>query len=75
MKHLKSFNENLKLDIDSICNKYGIKNYTINQDGTIDVDAAIGECGAIGESGVGSEAFELSWQFRTCSNNSTNPGP
>ena len=41
MKHLKSFNENLKLDIDSICNKYGIKNYTINQDGTIDVDGHV----------------------------------
>ena len=41
MKHLKSFNENLKLDIDSICNKYGIKNYTINQDGTIDVDGDV----------------------------------
>jgi len=28
-------------DIDSICRKYGIKNYTINEDGTVDVDSGI----------------------------------
>ena len=28
-------------NIDSICNKYGIKNYTINQDGSIDVDGNV----------------------------------
>ena len=28
-------------DIHSICKKYGIKNYTINQDGTIDVDWSV----------------------------------
>ena len=27
-----------KEDIDSICKRYGIKNYTINKDETIDVD-------------------------------------
>ncbi len=36
MKHLKLF-ENFN-DIDSICKKYGITNYTINSDGTVDVD-------------------------------------
>ena len=30
-----------KEDIDSICLKYGIKNYTINSDGTIDVDGDV----------------------------------
>jgi len=28
-------------DIDSICSKYGIENYTINSDGTIDVDGDV----------------------------------
>jgi len=28
-------------DIDSICEKYGIKNYTINSDGTVDVDGDV----------------------------------
>ena len=36
MKHLKLF-EAFE-DIDSICKKYGIKNYTINPDGLVDVD-------------------------------------
>lgn len=39
MKYLKlyeSFNE-----IDAICKKYGIKNYTINSDGSIDVDGNV----------------------------------
>ena len=36
MKHLQLF-ENFK-DIDAICKKYGITNYTINPDGTVDVD-------------------------------------
>ena len=35
MKHLKLF-ENFA-DIDTICKKYGITNYTINPDGTVDV--------------------------------------
>ena len=35
MKHLKLF-ENFQ-DIDSICKKYRIKNYTINPDGSVDV--------------------------------------
>ena len=36
-KYNKFINESNQ-DIDSICQKYGIKNYNINQDGTIDVD-------------------------------------
>ena len=40
MKYLKKFNESVE-DIDSICKKYGIKNYTINVDGTVDVDGNV----------------------------------
>ena len=36
----KQFNES-KQDIDSICKEYGIKNYTINQDVSIDVDGDV----------------------------------
>jgi len=39
MKFIKLY-ESFK-DIDSICKKYGIKNYTINSDGTIDVDGDV----------------------------------
>jgi len=39
MKHLKLF-ESFE-DIDSICKKYGITNYTINADGSIDVDGDV----------------------------------
>ena len=41
MKHLRSFNENLKSDIESICKEYGIKNYIINTDGYIDVNGNV----------------------------------
>ena len=37
MKYLKKFNEY----INSICSKYGIENYTINDDGTIDVNGYV----------------------------------
>ena len=40
MKYLKRFNESIE-DIDSICRKYGITNYTINPDGTVDVDGDV----------------------------------
>jgi hypothetical protein len=40
MKYLKLF-ENFKEDIDSICKKWGIINYTINEDGTIDVSGSV----------------------------------
>ena len=36
MKYLKYFES--KTDIDAICKKYGIENYTINSDGTVDVN-------------------------------------
>ena len=35
MKHIKKFNESTD-NIISICKKYGITNYTINEDGSID---------------------------------------
>ena len=45
MKHLKLFsifNENLDSNtIDSICKEYGIENYIINTDGSIDVDGYV----------------------------------
>ena len=40
MKHLRYFKES-KEDIHSICKKYNIKNYTINEDGSIDVDGDV----------------------------------
>ena len=39
MKHLKLF-ESFS-DVESICKKYGIKNYTINSDGSVDVDGNV----------------------------------
>jgi hypothetical protein len=39
MKHLKLF-ESFE-DIDSICKKYNIENYTINSDGTVDVNGDV----------------------------------
>jgi hypothetical protein len=39
MKYLKYFESNS--DIDVICKKYGIKNYHINEDGTVDVDGDV----------------------------------
>ncbi|MCK9471983.1 MAG: hypothetical protein M0Q88_09555 [Bacilli bacterium] len=42
MKYLKKFNENINTtEIDSICEKYNITNYTINNDGSIDVDGNV----------------------------------
>ena len=40
MKYLKRFNESIE-DIDSICREYGIRNYTVNPDGTVDVDGDV----------------------------------
>jgi hypothetical protein len=42
VKHLKEFKlfESVKC-IDEICEKYGIKNYTINSDGSVDVDGDV----------------------------------
>jgi len=42
MKYLKSFNEtSSNIEIDSICKKYGIESYTVNEDGSIDVDGNV----------------------------------
>ncbi len=47
MKYLKTYNESIfdifksKRNIKNICEKYGIKNYTINRDGSIDVDGGV----------------------------------
>ena len=41
MKYLKIFENFNKEDIDSICERYGIENYTINEDGTIDVNGDV----------------------------------
>ena len=41
MKHLRLFNESIDSNIDSICKKYGITNYTINSDGSIDVNGDV----------------------------------
>jgi len=43
IKDYKLFLENKqsKSDIDSLCKKYRISNYTINEDGTVDVDGNV----------------------------------
>ena len=42
MRYLKKYGLfESNTDIDSICKKYGIQNYTINEDGTVDVDGNV----------------------------------
>jgi hypothetical protein len=41
MKHLKLFESFREEDIHAICEKYGIDNYTINEDGSIDVNGPV----------------------------------
>jgi len=42
MKYIKKFNENINSSkIEAICEKYNITNYTINEDGSIDVDGDV----------------------------------
>ena len=42
MKSYKQFiNESKKMDINSICKRFNISNYTINKDGSIDVDGNV----------------------------------
>ncbi|MCK9477048.1 MAG: hypothetical protein M0R46_14070 [Candidatus Muirbacterium halophilum] len=42
MKYIRTFNESInRSDIDSICEIYNIKNYIINEDGSIDVDGDV----------------------------------
>jgi hypothetical protein len=67
MKYLKLFESFNKEDIDSICKRYGIENYTINEDGSIDVDGNV----SLSSQGL----TELPLRFRNvtfnfwCSNN------
>ena len=44
MKHIKLFENFKEESIDDICKKYNITNYTINEDGSIDVDSDIRIC-------------------------------
>ena len=41
MKYVKLFENFKKKDIHAICKKHGIKKYTINPDGSIDVDDVV----------------------------------
>jgi len=42
MKYIKTFNESTNTsEIEAICEKYNIKNYIINEDGSIDVDGNV----------------------------------
>ncbi|MCK9476324.1 MAG: hypothetical protein M0R46_10410 [Candidatus Muirbacterium halophilum] len=42
MKYIKTFNESTNTsEIEAICEKYNITNYTINEDGSIDVDGDV----------------------------------
>jgi hypothetical protein len=41
MKHIKVFESFEKDSIDSICKEFGIRNWTVNPDGTIDVDGEV----------------------------------
>ncbi|MCK9472062.1 MAG: hypothetical protein M0Q88_09965 [Bacilli bacterium] len=42
MRYIKTFNENINTsEIEAICEKYNIKNYIINEDGSIDVDCDV----------------------------------
>ena len=41
MKSFKQFIRESKLDIHSICDEYGINDYTVNPDGSIDVDGNV----------------------------------
>ena len=42
MRYIKPFNENINSsEIEAICEKYNIKNYIINEDGSIDVDGNV----------------------------------
>jgi len=44
MKYLKLFENFNKSEIDDICKKYNIQNYTINSDGSIDVEGTVWLC-------------------------------
>jgi hypothetical protein len=41
MKHLKLFESMTEIEVDKICKKYGITNWSLNPDGTVDVDGSV----------------------------------
>jgi hypothetical protein len=41
MKHLKLFESMTEIEVEKICKKYRIKNWTLNPDGTVDVDGSV----------------------------------
>ena len=67
MKYLKRFNESSNSGIENICLKYGIDNYTINADGSIDVT------GDVDLSGKNLKQLPLTFRkvtgYFSCSNN------
>jgi hypothetical protein len=70
MKYLKIFENFNEEDIYAICKKYGIENYTINEDGSIDVDGNvflfnIGLTKLPLKFNVVSEHFDCSWNNLT----------
>jgi hypothetical protein len=41
MKHLKLFESMTEIEVEKICKKYGITNWSLNPDGTVDVDGDV----------------------------------
>jgi hypothetical protein len=41
MKHLKLFESMTEIEVEKICKKYNIRNWTLNPDGTVDVDGNV----------------------------------
>jgi len=69
MKYLKLF-ENFD-DIHTICEEYGIKNYTINGDGSIDVDGSVYLCNYEGLTKLPLKFNNVSGHFNCGHNNLT----
>ena len=45
MKHLRLFESMTEIEVEKICKKYNIRNWTLNTDGTVDVDGNVGISG------------------------------
>ena len=41
MKYIKLFESMTEIEVEKICKKYGIRNWTLNPDGTVDVDGNV----------------------------------
>ena len=41
MKYIKLFESTTEIEIAKICKEYGIKNWSINKDGLVDVDGCL----------------------------------